>query len=230
MVAAKWNWDLAFMMSHFGWKAILSVLVSTSLAIFVLSKELKKLKWAKNAESHYRVPLWLVAIHSIFLLLIVMYAHHSVLFFGVFLFFVGIFTVTKKYQSPLNIRQALLVSFFLGGLVVLGGMQSWWLEPILRQLSDFQLLVGATLLTAVTDNAALTYLGSQVEGLSDLAKIALVEGAVIGGGLTVIANAPNPVGYGLLQSSFGKSGIHPIKLLAAALPFTLIAFFVFWLL
>ena len=53
--------------------------------------------------------------------------------------------------------------------------------------------LGATpSITAITDNAALTYLGSLVPGLSAEFKVALVAGAVTGGGLTVIANAPNP--------------------------------------
>jgi hypothetical protein len=65
---------------------------------------------------------------------------------------------------------------------------------------------GATALTAITDNAALTYLGSLVEGVSDQLKYALVAGAVSGGGLTVIANAPNPAGAGF--SSRQKSLRH----------------------
>ena len=49
-------------------------------------------------------------------------------------------------------------------------------------------------MTAITDNAALTCLVSLITGLSDQAKTMLMAGAVAGGGLTVIANAPNPAG------------------------------------
>jgi Na+/H+ antiporter NhaD/arsenite permease-like protein len=89
---------------------------------------------------------------------------------------------------------------------------------------------GATALTAITDNAALTYLGSLVEGISDQLKYALVAGAVTGGGLTVIANAPNPAGAGILQSSkaFEGTGISPVGLLLGAIPPTLIAIAFFW--
>jgi hypothetical protein len=53
-------------------------------------------------------------------------------------------------------------------------------------------------------------------------KIAVVEGAVTGGGLTVIANAPNPAGQALL-SRFFEGAVSPLYLLAGALIPTLIA-------
>ena len=79
------------------------------------------------------------------------------------------------------------------------------------------------MLTAVTDNAALTYLGSLVPGLDDEFKYALVAGAVTGGGLTVIANAPNPAGYAILRDHFDDASISPLGLLAAAAAPTLVA-------
>ncbi|MGA0845837.1 MAG: putative Na+/H+ antiporter, partial [Luteolibacter sp.] len=76
---------------------------------------------------------------------------------------------------------------------------------------------------AFNDNAAITYLASQVEGIAPSAKYAVVAGAVTGGGLTVIANAPNPAGQSIL-SRFFRDGISPLGLLLAALPPTLIAY------
>jgi Na+/H+ antiporter NhaD/arsenite permease-like protein len=168
------------------------------------------------------------ALHLVFLLGVVIAAHHAVVFLGLFLFFLGLVSVTKEYQSELKIKEALLVGFFLAGLVVLGGPQRWWLEPIISNLSVLPLYFGTMSLTAVTDNAALTYLGSLVEGLSDSAKYALVAGSVIGGGLTVIANAPNPAGYGILNKYFGPEGISPLKLFLGALPPTIVAAVIFW--
>jgi Na+/H+ antiporter NhaD/arsenite permease-like protein len=89
---------------------------------------------------------------------------------------------------------------------------------------------GATALTAVTDNAALTYLASLVDGLSDEFKYSVVAGAVTGGGLTVIANAPNPAGFAILRTHFQDEAIHPLGLFAAALPATLVAVAAFRLL
>ena len=126
------------------------------------------------------------------------------------------------------LREGLLVAFFLAGLVVLGGQQQWWLQPALLGMGPDAVFVGATLLTAFTDNAALTYLGSLVEGLSDAFKYALVAGAVTGGGLTIIANAPNPAGLAILRSYFEDEAVSPLRLFLAALPPTLIAAALFW--
>ena len=98
----------------------------------------------------------MTVLHLLFVLLIVVTAHHSVIFIGVFLFFLGIATITKEYQDELRLRQSMLVGFFLAGLVVLGGLQSWWLQPLLARLDAFPLFAGTTALTAITDNAALT--------------------------------------------------------------------------
>jgi Na+/H+ antiporter NhaD/arsenite permease-like protein len=116
------------------------------------------------------------------------------------------------------------------GLVVLGGLQKWWLQPVLSNMSELPLYFGSTGLTAITDNAALTFLGSQVEGLSEASRYALVAGAVTGGGLTVIANAPNPAGYGILKGSFGDTGVSPLLLFLNALPWTIMAIAAFMLL
>jgi predicted cation transporter len=145
-----------------------------------------------------------------------------VFFLGLFLFFLGFTTVTQEYQDQIKLKESLLVGFFLGGLVTLGGVQAWWLQPILTTMPDLPLFFGSTGLTAITDNAALTYLGSLVD-LSDSAKYSLVAGAVAGGGLTVIANAPNPAGFGILKSRFGEDGISPLGLLLGAIGPTIIA-------
>jgi hypothetical protein len=156
-------------------------------------------------------------------------AHYSVLFLGGFLFFLGFARVTAEYQSRIQLRTPLLVGFFLAGLVIHGGLQGWWIAPVLGSLSEVPLFVGATMLTAFNDNALITYLATLVPNLADPLKRAVVEGAVVGGGLTVIANAPNPAGQALLARFFDDRAILPIGLLAgAALP-TIIAAMVFLL-
>ncbi len=94
---------------------------------------------------------------------------------------------------------------------------------MLEHLGHYSLFFGATALTAVMDNAALTYLGTLVPSLDGVGQYMLVAGAVAGGGLTVIANAPNPAGYSILAPCFGEDGVQPGKLFLAALPFTVIA-------
>lgn len=233
MVAGKWNYDMAYMLTHFGWKAALAIIASTVGVAMLFRKELSALEEAPEtfeAEPQRKVPLWLVVTHIALIAGVVLTSHHVPAFFLFFLLFLGITTVTAEYQEPIKLREALLVAYFLMGLVVLGGLQKWWLQPTLSSMSDLSLYFGATGLTAVTDNAALTFLGSQVEGLTEASKYMLVAGAVTGGGLTVIANAPNPAGYGILKGSFGSTGISPLGLLAAATPPTLMAILAFLLL
>jgi len=226
MVAAKWNWDIVFMMTTFGWKAALAVAVNACVVTWLFRHELGHVSQTENAAAP-KSPLLVVLVHLVFLALVVLFAHHPAAFMGLFLFFLGFTTAYQQYQNPLILREALLVAFFLAGLVVLGGQQQWWLQPILMDMDDTAVFFGATLLTAVTDNAALTYLGSLVEGLSQEFKVALVAGAVTGGGLTVIANAPNPAGFAILRSKFDEQSIHPLGLLIAALPPTLVTIIAF---
>lgn len=230
MVAGKWNWDLAFMMANFGWKAALAVMVNTVLVVFVFRKELGQLPSAEQGTPTQPMPAWVVALHVLFLLGLVVFAHHPAMFMGIFLLFMGVATAYKQYQDRLILREGLLVAFFLAGLVVLGGQQQWWLQPLLMEMSPDAVFFGAAALTAITDNAALTYLGSLVEGLSDEFKYMLVAGAVAGGGLTVIANAPNPAGMSIVRRYFPDQTVNPLGLLAAALPPTLIAMAAFRLL
>lgn len=229
MVAAKWDWDLWYMVTHFGWKAALAVVANALAVTVVFGKELARLPKA-GGGGKAQLPGGVVLIHLGFLVGIVAGAHHPPVFMGLFLFFMGFATAYPQFQDRLILREGLLVAFFLAGLVVLGGQQQWWIEPMLRGMSADTVYFGATVLTAITDNAALTYLGSQVEGLSEEFKRALVAGAVTGGGLTVIANAPNPAGFAILRGQFEDEAIHPLGLLAAALPPTLTAMLAFRLL
>ena len=139
----------------------------------------------------------------------------------------GFTNAYSKYQNPLILREALLVAFFLAGLVVLGSLQKWWLQPVLESMTPTVAFYGTAALTALTDNAALTYLGSLVEGTSQEFRVALVAGAVTGGGLTVIANAPNPAGISILREYFNGKVVNPTYLFLAALAPTLVAVIAF---
>ncbi|HTJ95885.1 MAG TPA: putative Na+/H+ antiporter [Rhodocyclaceae bacterium] len=227
MVAAKWNWDIVFMLTHFGWKAAIAVAINAAAITVWFRKELTGIKSRQADAAGESVPAALTITHLLFLVGVVVFAHHPAIFMGLLLFFMGIAHAYERHQEPLILREGLLVAFFLAGLVVLGGMQQWWLQPLLLSLNSDQVYLGATGLTALTDNAALTYLGSLVDGLSPDFKYALVAGAVTGGGLTVIANAPNPAGFSILRGNFADSAIHPLGLLIAALPPTFVALMAF---
>ena len=227
MVASKWGWDTSFMMANFGWKAVIAVTINAVLITMMMRKELLGLPDSKTSTDHQPMPLTMMLVHGLFLLGVVVFSHHAAVFLGIFLFFLGFTAAYERYQDQLILKEALLVGFFLGGLIVLGGQQEWWLKPLLMRMSDNMVYFGATGLTALTDNAALTYLGSLVDGLADSFKYALVAGAVTGGGLTVIANAPNPAGVAILRSEFEDHTVHPLNLLISALLPTAVAIVAF---
>jgi hypothetical protein len=229
MVAKAWGWDITFMLTHLGWKAALAVLANALGLVLIFGRELKALPDVTQQRSA-SPPLLITLIHLLFLAGIVLFAHHPAAFRGLFMFFLGFTAAYERYQSPLILREGLLVAFFLAGLVVLGGQQRWWLEPVLMAMSADAVYFGATALTALTDNAALTYLGSLVPGLSDGFKYALVAGAVTGGGLTIIANAPNPAGATILKGAFEDEAINAGGLFLGALGPTLVAMLAFKLL
>ena len=223
MVAAKWEWTTPFMFSMFGAKAAMAVVLNALAVTLLFRQEITARALSPSRTEHARVPAMLVLVNTALLAAVVLTNHHREVFMGVFLAFLGLAEAYRQHHDRLMLREGLMVGFFLAGLVVLGGQQQWWLQDVLSRLSETTLFYGAAALTAITDNAALTYLGSMVEGVSDDYKYSLVAGAVAGGGLTIIANAPNPAGFAILKDHFEDQSISALGLLAAALPPTLVA-------
>ena len=221
MVAAKWNWDLMFMLTNFGWRTALAVFTNSLILTIIFRKELINIK--ESTLEQVAMPISILIIHLILLLGIIVFVHDLIIFMGIFIIFLGIANSYNQFQNKLILKEAFLVSLFLAGLVILGGLQKWWLQPLLSLLTPNQIYYAATALTAITDNAALTYLGSLVEGLSDEFKYALAAGAISGGGLTVIANAPNPAGYSILSKNFENNVISPLYLFLSAFGPTVVA-------
>jgi hypothetical protein len=167
------------------------------------------------------VPAWITIIHLLFMGWTIFNAHHPELFIPGLLFFLGFAQVTSPFQNRVDLKPALLVGFFLGGLVIHGGVQGWWIAPVLGNLTEVPLMFVSTVLTAFNDNAAITFLSTLVPGFTDSLKYAVVAGAVAGGGLTVIANAPNPAGQAILKKYF-ENGVSPVGILAGAIVPTII--------
>jgi hypothetical protein len=229
MVAGKYGWDISFMAATFGWKAALAVVVNALAATVIFGGELAQFPGG-GPSPFSGVPRRVLAVHLLLLAGVVFFSHHPPVFLGIMLLFLGFAEAYERYQDRLILREGLLVAFFLAGLVTLGGKQQWWLQPLLAGMDSTVLFFSATALTAITDNAALTYLGSLVEGVTGAYKYALVAGAVAGGGLTVIANAPNPAGFSILKGHFADQSIHPLGLLIAAFPPTVVAVLAFLML
>lgn len=233
MVASKWGWDTPFMLSHFGIRAVIGILIATGVYFFVFRKDFVALKGKADAlaaeataNEEEPAPLWIIAVHLFFLAWTVFTLHHPAFFIGGFLVFIAFTIATDHHQYAISLKGPLLVGFFLAGLVTHGGLQGWWIAPVLSALGEVPLFIGATVLTAFNDNAAITFLASQVPAFdqnlaADSARAvalqyAVVAGAVTGGGLTVIANAPNPAGQSILSKYF-DGGVSPLKLMLGAL-------------
>ena len=229
MVAGTWNWDTLFMLQHFGWKSVLSIVIANSAVFFYFRKELSELRPGADSQMQpeEKIPTSIVIAHLLFIGFVVYSAHYAALVVLAFMFFLAFVAATERNQDVINLRGPVLVGFFLAGLVIHGGCQKWWIEPVLTALNPLQLMLGATVLTAFNDNAAITYLASLVPEFTDQAKLAVVAGAVAGGGLTVIANAPNPAGQSILQSYFGTNGVDAFKLFLGALLPTVICVILF---
>jgi hypothetical protein len=230
MVARTWEWDTPFMLSHFGWRAVLSILLTNLVCFLAFRRELVALCLPEPDEGVRYGPLhtpgWIVAVHLLFIGWTVLNSHYPALFVGGFLFFLGFAKATARHQSSLDLKAPLLVGFFLAGLVIHGGVQGWWISPVLASLGEAALFFGAMVLTVFNDNALITYLATLVPDLSPVLQYAVVAGAVAGGGLTVIANAPNPAGQAILGRHF-EDGVSPLGLVLGALPPTAMAVIAF---
>lgn len=241
MVATAWDWSTPFMLINFGWKAVLGIFISTFVYYLVFFREFKAIDQYRKDHTPESfevtsddrtdlVPPWVTMVHMVFMFFTVINAHYPAMFIGGFMFFLGFMHMTPQHQNKLDIKTALLVGFFLAGLVIHGGLQGWWISPVLKSLTEVPLMLMATTLTAFNDNAAITYLSSLVPGFSDSLKYAVMAGAVTGGGLTVIANAPNPAGQSILSKYFPNKTVNPLLLAVYALPATVILGFCFMLL
>ncbi len=230
MVVDIWGWDFVYMLKHFAWKSLISIALSNWIYYLFFKKEFsdlyqKSLCQKKSLlEAEIPMPSWIVCVHILFLCWTIFNLHNTALAIGGFFLFLGFLQVTHQYQSTFTLRQPVLVGIFLAGLVSHGTLQQWWLEPTLGRLTEIPLFMGATFLTSFNDNAAITYLASLVPSFQSNPGLqqAVVAGALTGGGLTVIANAPNPAGQSILSPYF-ENEISPFNLFLGALIPTCIA-------
>src|SRR5262249_24679658 len=129
MVSGNWGWGLTQMLTSFGWKAVAGILIANALYAVWFRREFRYLTnkpvvtgttelSLQSAEQ--RIPLWVTLGHLVFLGWTVVNAHYPALFLGGFLFYLAFLQATEHHQNELALRPALLVGFFLAGLVVHG--------------------------------------------------------------------------------------------------------------
>lgn len=235
VLAHCWHWTSWDMITTFGWKAVLGILLSNLLYWFYFKEEISQLDRKKEKPSlddigeDAHIPYWIIAIHVLFIIWIVFISHYPAVFIASFLFFIGFHQITRDHQYPIRLRHPMMVGLFLAGLVIHGGLQGWWVVDLLYGRSPLSVMGTAIGLTAFNDNTAISYLASLIPNWGEIFEYAIFTGVIAGGGLTVIANAPNPAGFTILKANF-KEGIHPVKLFAAAIIPTLILYAIFYLL
>ena len=110
MVADAWHWDLPYMFSHFGWRAVLGVVIATVIYYLVFRKNFASLKEraqelqaSKTAESEPEpAPLWVILVHLGFVAWTVFTLHHPAFFIGGFLFFLAFTMATHHHSTIFN--------------------------------------------------------------------------------------------------------------------------------
>ncbi|NGX43487.1 MAG: hypothetical protein K940chlam7_01785 [Chlamydiae bacterium] len=225
MVSKSWGWDVSYMATNFGWKALLGILLANAVYFLIFRSEFVDME--KRRKEHLEkerieqkkktpIPFWISLMHVAFLAWTVVHNHYPAIFIGSFLLFLGFYQATLSYQKTLNLKPPILVGFFLGGVVIHGTLQAWWIAPILGSVTEGWLMILSTILTSFNDNAEITFLATLIPSFDETLKYTLVAGAVTGGGLTVIANAPNPSGQTILGKYFYQ-GISAVSLLFAAI-------------
>ena len=233
VLAHCWHWTAWDMFSDFGWKAALGIAISNFLYWLYFKKELsemnKKRREAPEELEENPIPHWITVVHMLFIAWIVVISHYPAVFIASYLFFIGFHQATRAHQYPIRTAHPMLVGLFLAGLVIHGGLQGWWVVNILYGLSPLSVMGMAMSLTAFNDNTAISYLAALIPNWGELFEYAIFTGVIAGGGLTVIANAPNPAGYAILKHHF-EGGIRPVKLFLAALIPTLILYSAFYFL
>lgn len=237
MISKSWGWGTEYMVRNFGWKAVIGIILANLVYYLFFRLEFEKLeekkqnrhKGIEKIDKNKKIPTWISMVHLAFLAWMVVNSQYVAIFVGSLLLFLGFYQATLPYQKRLELKPAILVGFFLAGLVIHGTLQAWWISPLLENVSTTSLLLLSTFLTSFTDNTEITFLASLIPSLSEEAKYAIVTGAMTGGGLTVIANAPNPVGETILGKYFHQ-GISAVGLLFGAIIPAIIMKLTFWFL
>lgn len=226
VLSSAWKWDTPYMWQTFGWKEIAGIAASNLIYFGLFHKELRQLKSPEMEEGRQReVPFWVTALHIAFLTFMTFSSSYPTIVMGAFVLYLGVYQATSSYQKFMDLREPLLIGFFLSSLILMSGLQIWWIEPIVEGLHEYGLYAAALLLSAFTHNASNTLLYSHLPHLTDHVKYLLVTAALVGGGLTIMANGPNLMACSLLNEYFDREISFTRLFLAALVPVLVFSFF-----
>lgn len=227
VLSHAWGWTNWDMFTWFGWKAIIGILIANTIYWFWFRKEFALLNERKkqsdelfsaSPDTERPIPGTIICMHLFFIAAVVLSSHYPAIFIAAYLFFIGFHQSTRQHQCSLKLARPLLIGLFLAGLVIHGGLQGWWVVKALAGLNPLQVLGMAMGLTAFNDNTAIAYLSILVPNWGEAAEYALMTGVIAGGGLTVIANAPNPAGFVILAEHFDGAASSWKLFLSALIP------------
>ncbi|MCE5318366.1 MAG: putative Na+/H+ antiporter [Parachlamydia sp.] len=226
VLSKAWNWDTPFMWQTFGWKGIAGIAASNLIYFGLFHRELRQLKSPKVEEDRQReVPWWVTALHLAFLAWITLNSSLPTVVMGAFVLYLGVYQATASYQKFMDLREPLLIGFFLSSLILISGLQVWWIEPVVEGLHEHGLYLASLMLSAFTHNTSNTLLYSHLPHLTEQVKYLLVSAALVGGGMTIMANGPNLMACSLLNDYFDREISFARLFLASLVPAQVLSIF-----
>ncbi|MBQ8498549.1 putative Na+/H+ antiporter [Chlamydia sp.] len=224
------KWTNSFIISHFSWKVVLAILVSTTIFFCIFRKEFKKFPKTIPSSTMMsdRVPLWIIFIH-VLLVGCVILSRAIPLFLGFLLvFYLGFQRFTIFYQNPIKTAKVCFVGLFYIGIVIFGELQEWWVLDLMHGMPDFGYMMTSYLFSIFLDNALVNHIVHNLPMANDCYLYLVLVGSMSAGGLTLVSNMPNIVGYLILRPTFPHSDISLIRLFLSAVVPSIVSLSVFW--
>ncbi|AAP05554.1 putative Na+/H+ antiporter [Chlamydia caviae] len=226
------KWNNSFILKYFCWKSIIAILLSTTIYYLIFRKEFNNFpKVVINPSMmNERVPKWIIFVHIILVGSVILARSVPLLMAAIFLFYLGFQKFTIFYQHSINISKVCFVGLFYAGLVIFGELQEWWVLELMHRMSDFGYIITSYTLSIFLDNALVNYLVHNLPVATDCFLYLVIAGCMSAGGLTIVSNMPNIVGYLILRPSFPSSSLSLGWLFLFALGPSIISLMTFWFL
>lgn len=226
------KWGNSFILKYFCWKALIAILISTTVYYLIFRKEFARFPKVVTVLSNVkeRMPKWIICVHILLIVAVILARFVPLLMVAILIFYLGFQRFTIFYQRPMRIGKACFVGLFYAGLVIFGELQEWWVLELMHRMPDFGYMMTSYVLSIFLDNALVNYLVHNLPVATDCFLYLVIAGCMSAGGLTLISNIPNIVGYLALQSFFPSSSFSLGWLFLFALGPSIIALMTFWIL
>lgn len=232
MILRTLRWDNYEVMTHFGWKALLAICLSTTVYYYLFRREFhhfpRKIEHIINAGR--KIPIWIICVHIAMAFAAMRFRSAPVLMGGVCIFYVFFHRLTVFYQNKIDFWKVCCLGVFFIGMSFVGGLQEWWILKLVKNSSDFGYMWAAYILSIFLDNVLVNLMMHDLPVVTDCYLYLVVAGCMSAGGLTLIANTPNIVSFATLRPFFQKPSFSFWKLFLASLFPSVLALMLFWLL